>query len=306
MALFSKSSPEKKFQADIDAARSARDKIASRLADAEAMVIQRRASAQKLAVHGDDDALSGAEAAKRAAEDRVETLNTALNETDQRLAELERKRDELAEAKKRRETCAEIQRVVEKLENAGQTFDAAVVALGDAAKSAALVVNDGTGLRIFADQLHEAAPPAIELIVSLMRAHSNSVLNGIAPTTLRAPEALAAPPLPAPATTAVYLIKPVRWQDQQHAHFTQHRPAFSQADLPVALAEKAIAVGAAIDITDPRARTLSRGNAPVHAPLEKCVCLDDNPVDPAAEPEPQHEEPIKHSAFNKGPDFLGA
>jgi hypothetical protein len=145
------------------------------------------------------------------------------------------------------------------------------------------------------------------MVIDGLRAHKNMVLAGNAPATLRALEASPAPQIPAAATTTtMYLIKPVRWQDQQHAHFTQHRPAFSQADLPVALAEKAMAVGAAIDITDPRVRTLSRGRSPVHAPLEECICLDDNPVEPAAAPEQQHEEPIKHSAFNKGRDFLGA
>jgi hypothetical protein len=110
----------------------------------------------------------------------------------------------------------------------------------------------------------------------------------------------------APETVKVFTVKPIRWQDQGNAAFTRRHPAFSQVDLPPPLAERATALNAAIPVNDPRVRTLSRGRSPVHAPLEECICLDDNPAEPAAEPEPQHEEPIKHSAFNKGRDFLDA
>jgi hypothetical protein len=143
------------------------------------------------------------------------------------------------------------------------------------------------------------------MVIDGLRAHRNMVLAGNAPATLRAPKAPPAPTLPAPATTKLFTLKPVRWRDQGNAAFTRRHPAFSQIDLPPALAERAIVLNAAIAVNDPRVRTLSRGRSPVHAPLEECVCLDENP-EPAAEPEQLHEEPIKHSAFNKGRDFLDA
>jgi hypothetical protein len=146
---------------------------------------------------------------------------------------------------------------------------------------------------------------AANFVTAAIDSQASAIYNGHAPLPNQ-PALAAAPQAASPATTKVFTVKPICWQDQGNAAFTRRHPAFSQVDLAPALADRAIVLSAAIAENDPRVRPLSRGRSPVHAALEECVRLDGNPLEPAAEPDPQHDEPIKHSAFNKGRDFLGA
>ena len=100
-----KPSPEKK----LDAARANRDKLAERLAVAEAAISERTSAAQRLARDGASDAeLDTAETALRASRDRRDTLSVALVELNQQVAALEKERDDLADQKLRAETAAAI------------------------------------------------------------------------------------------------------------------------------------------------------------------------------------------------------
>jgi hypothetical protein len=77
----------------------------------------------------DDAALDQAEAALRAASDRVSTLTAALAESEQQVVALERERDALADRKVRAATAAQIEKMAVELEQAGVAFEAAAAKL---------------------------------------------------------------------------------------------------------------------------------------------------------------------------------
>jgi hypothetical protein len=305
MGLFTKS-PEKALAADLNKFRIRRDEIARQLSDAEAAIIARQSNAERLAIDGAaDDGLAKAEAAISDAERHERTLIGALAQLEEQIADMEAKLAAITEAKERKQTAAEIETISADLAAVGAQLVDIGNSLAGVCTRVALVHPDGMGLRVLGERLTAEIPDVVAMVIDGLRAHKNMVLAGNAPATLRAPEASPAPTLPAPPTIKVFTIKPIRWQDQGNAAFTRHHPGFSQVDLPPPLAERAIALSAAVPVNDPRVGALSRGRAPVHAPLEDCINLDgDDQIEPAAEPEQHHEEPIKHSAFGKGRDFL--
>src|SRR4051794_9635404 len=100
MAPFSKPNVQKQIARDLDAARAGRQKMAQRLADAQAAAGKYRTTAQQLARDGADDAtLERAEVALRAGQNRIATLTAALGETDASIAVLEQKLADIADQK---------------------------------------------------------------------------------------------------------------------------------------------------------------------------------------------------------------
>jgi hypothetical protein len=300
-------SPEKKLQADLDVARNDCVTLTTRLSAADQAVIERQAEARKLArANVDEAALDTANGDVRKAQDRAATLAAALDEAKAAVSDLERQVAEQADKTLRTESAAKAMQLADECEAAPDDFDAAVNNILDVASRAGLIIYEAKGVEIFLSSAKTEIRIALELVANLLRSHASQILSGAAPAALPQPAAAPVPMAAAPETVKVFTVKPIRWQDQGNAAFTRRHPAFSQIDLVPALAGRAIALDAAIAVDDPRVRTLSRSRSPAHAPLEECVCLDDNPVEPTAEPEQQHEEPIKHSAFSKGHDFLGA
>jgi hypothetical protein len=300
-----KKSPEKKLQADLDAARAECAMLAVRVSAAEQALLDRQAEARKLARdNADEAALDTANGNVRKAQDRVATLAAALDEAKAALTDLERQVAEQADKKLRAESAANAMQLADECEAAPDDFDATVNDIMDVASRAALIIHDAKGVEIFLSSARMEIRIALESVANLLRSHASQILSGAAPAGLPKPAAPPAPMAAAPETVKVFTVKPIRWQDQGNAAFIRRHPAFSQVDLAPPLAERAIALNAAIPVNDPRVGALSRSHAPVHAPLEECVCLDDNAVEPAAEPEQHHEEPIKHSAFGKCRDFL--
>ena len=141
----------KKLDRDLATARSARDKLAERLSAAETVVTERRAEAQRLARAGAADAdLDVAEAALRAAEDRVATLIGAKAEIDGMVASLEEAVAQAADRQLRAKTAAEIEKLPQSVEEAAIKFDAGAAVLIETTARAALCIPDAMGLQLFA------------------------------------------------------------------------------------------------------------------------------------------------------------
>jgi hypothetical protein len=292
-------SPEKKLQADLDAARNDCVTLTARLRAAEQAVIERQAEARKLArENADEAALDTANGNVRKAQDRAATLAAALDEAKAAVADLERQVAEQADRKLRSESAAKAMQLADECEAAPDKFDTTVNNVLDVASRAGLIIYEAKGVEIFLSSARTEIRIALESVANLLRSHASQILSGAAPAGLPKPEAAPAPMAAAPETVKVFTVKPIRWQDQGNAAFTRRHPAFSQIDLAPPLAERAIVLNAAIAVNDPRVRTLSRGHAPVHAPLEDCINLDgDDQIETAAKPEKFDEERVLHSAF---------
>jgi hypothetical protein len=200
MALF-KSNPEKALQRDIAAATDARDKLNTRLAEAETAVIDLRIAAERLALDGADDAaLTAAEAKTRALIDRTATLKAALTQSEARLAGLERELAELTDKTMRAATAAEVAAMADHLEATATSLGSIVEKMAEITGRAGLFIYEAKGLESYATASKTQVPDAVALIATLLRSHASAVLNGTAPAALPkqpAPEPIVVAPPPA-------------------------------------------------------------------------------------------------------------
>ncbi|MBR0806760.1 hypothetical protein JQ636_24725 [Bradyrhizobium japonicum] len=183
MGIF-KSTPEKTIQRDIDAATANRDRLSTKLAECDQAIVRHATAAKDSALSGDDPGLDAAEASLRTAQDRAATLQTALTEINQRLANLERDKEEAADKKLRAETAAEIDRLIGKLTEVGAEFNETAVRLSTHTTSAVPLVYEALGLDKFMATCQAEVPAALELVAKLLRAHADAVIAGTAPATL--------------------------------------------------------------------------------------------------------------------------
>jgi hypothetical protein len=135
---------------NVDLAIGARDKLAARLAESEAAIVERRSAAEAMALNGGDDAaLDVAENRLRASMDRVATLQAAIISSNQQIASLEAERDMAADKKQRRETTAEIEKMASDLEEIGRDFDPVISRLIDVTERAKMFLYEAGGLHMF-------------------------------------------------------------------------------------------------------------------------------------------------------------
>lgn len=279
--------PSTKDATGIANAQTTRDVIKMRLALAEQAVKERHAAVRRFALDGaDDDALDKAEAALRAAQDRARTLADALADADTYVREAEQRRD-AAEAQKRRgEVATEIEKVAERLGEVGSEFAGLMQKMAALTERAAALTPDASGLHSFCSRALIEIPESAELLSQVLRGIATATRSGSAPAPLpqSVPQAQPTCHVPPPAMTRVFAVKPIKWLDATGALRLQ--PPHFDIDLEPALAARAIEIGAAIEITDPRRRQL-HGSGRIYLPnAEHCVSL--TPGDDS-EPEPRHE-----------------
>jgi hypothetical protein len=233
----------------------------------------RAATAQKLALASSTDAvvLDLADADVVRAEQRAITLASAFAEANHQLAELERQRDAAADEKARRETAAEIESVVEALVEVGTEFAQVTAKLSSVASRVALIIPDGSGLQMFAEQIGASAPTAVNFIGDQLRSHAKAVLNGSVRSGLRQPEIPQTPQAPIPGKQ-MFSMAALCWPDNTCA---KHQQIY----LPHSLADKALKLGYALLMDDPKVRSLSRGFSPGPS-RDRCVDLTDDNLQP--------------------------
>jgi hypothetical protein len=304
---FIKGSRERSLATEISKLHGRRADLSKRLAEHRAVVQQKQANVEQMLI--DDaagDILAKAENLVAEAERHERSVIGAVGKLDEQIADREAKLAAVQDEKQRAQTITLIEEHIDDLNSASIALVEGARRYADASGGIVPIVFEMHGLSILAQHLVAEIPTATAQIASHLRNHIKQVRNKAAPAILRQPEPTASKQVVPAPTKRVYLIRGVYWRDQENPAFTQTRPRFSQVDLPVELAERAQARHAAIEIDDPRVAELSRGNSPKHAPKEESISLDDNPVEPAAEPEQRREELIKHSALNTGRGFLGA
>jgi hypothetical protein len=184
MAIFKSSNPEKAVQRDINAATANRERLSVKLAEAEQAASRHAAAAKQAALSGDDAELDRAEASTRAAQDRSNTLKTALAEVEQHLQTLEQSKGDIADRKLRAETAAEMELVVRNMIEVAAEFDAVAGRLIEYTTRAVPWLWEARGLDDFVKVGRAQVPSAVDLVAKMLRAHADAVIAGNAPATL--------------------------------------------------------------------------------------------------------------------------
>ena len=169
----------------IAVARDSKTKLTERLAAAELAIIEKKEAAKRLAIDGAaDDALDKAEAAIRAAVDRVGTLTVAIQEVERQIAALEREQAKAADDALRAKTVAELEVIGRDLAKAADDFDFASGQLADVAGRIGLFIPEGAGLSHFCQAAKFEVPPTIVLLKTVLQSYTSSIVAGGGPAAL--------------------------------------------------------------------------------------------------------------------------
>jgi hypothetical protein len=290
MALFSKTSPEKVLQSSLDAARSSRDKIATRLTEATRLVTEREFALQKLVqAAAPDDELIIAERALDEAERREGTLQAGLVEAEVLAEKHERALAELLDAKTRAATSATLLALSLAIEEASAATLAAMAVLS-AATSRVAFISESAGLATYALASLEQIPQASEYTIGLLKERARLCIAGEGSAMLPGAEKPFVPDIPTKlSTTRLFALRAVRWRDG--AGQLVHSGKYKDVDLTASAAANALASGACVQLNHPSRRT-HLGQSPAHVEPHWCTDLDqtDASTESAA-------ESVLHSAF---------
>jgi hypothetical protein len=287
MALFTKA-PEKNLARDRDAAKANAERLAAKLAKAVAAVTVTKSNTQRAALDGDDAALDLAETTERAALHHLATMRTACEAADKLLTLLESQLASVADEKTASATNAACLALADELLEAGRGYDASTALLNEVCTRALAVTMEATGLCVFTASSRIEVKVATEVVAEEIRQHGRAVLNKLAPAAMpKVPEppAKVVPKVPEPLTR-VFATRAVRWRDADGSERCSGK--FLDIDVSAAQAERALASGAALPMSDP-ARKANLGSWPGHVSINACFDLDKDRAGP------QHD-PIVHSA----------
>ena len=235
MAFFRKRelSPIERFENALKDKHLAREKVTDRLRAAEMALEEKRVAATRLAMAGAADAqLDWAEADMRTAEDRTNTLRTALAQLDEQIAATER---ELADAKAQHDrniVADELQRMATAIEQVVPNYDTAVVALVETITKSEASIPETTRFATNLDAVRREVLSAAEFICSRLR--STALLTRVGNTNFSVcanPE----PDRPQPREIErqlIYTLNPLLWREGGEV---REVPAFAQVELPKTL-----------------------------------------------------------------------
>jgi hypothetical protein len=231
MAFFKrKLSPVEHFESALKDRQAARQKLANRLSTAEAVLQEKRAAAERLAVAGASNAqLDRAEANMRAVENRAKTLRTALVELDEQVVSTERA---LNDARAQRDRDAEadaIEAMAMAIEQAVPGFQASAAVLVAAVTKSPASVPEATRFSSSVDEVSREVLAAAELICWELRSAAVRTRAGNANMAFRALPAPAQPPIPEIERQLIYTLNPLLWREGGEA---RRVPAFALVELP--------------------------------------------------------------------------
>ncbi len=183
-----KHDPVERLESGLGDKQAAREKLADRLSAAEVALAEKRAAAERLAIAGATNAeLDRAEADMRAADDRVKTLRSALEQLEQQIAISER---ELADAKAQRDrdmVADELEAMGAAITQAVPRYDAAATALIEAVTKSAASVPEATAFAIQMDAVRRDVGSAATLICSELRSAATLTRSGDAKIAFNTP-----------------------------------------------------------------------------------------------------------------------
>jgi hypothetical protein len=222
-------SPVERFENALREKQTARLKLAAKSRAADAIVADRRKTAERLAVAGAADAkLARAESELRTVEERAKTLRAELAEFDEQLVSTERA---LAEARAQRERdgiADAIEAMATAIEKAAPGFDAGTAGLLTAAEGTA-AIPQAARFSASIDAVRREVLSAVELICWELRSAAVSTRSGNAnagQTAVAESEQLALPDI---QRQLIYTLNPLQWREGAEL---KRVPAFSAVRLP--------------------------------------------------------------------------
>jgi hypothetical protein len=234
MAFFKRElSPVERFEQALKDKQTARQKLADRVSAAEAVVSEKRATAEKLAVAGAANArLERAEAAMRAVEERARTLRAELADVDEQIVSAERA---LAEARAQRErdhVADGIEAMAAAIAQAVPGFDAGAAALVAAVTKSATSIPEAASFSASVDAVRREVLSAAELVCFELR--SAAVRTRVGNTNVASPAATEPeqPSFPEIERQLIYTLNPLLWREGSEV---RRVPAFALVGLPKAL-----------------------------------------------------------------------
>jgi hypothetical protein len=296
MAFFK--SHEKTLAQNIEAARANRDRLATRRNECELAVIDAKTRAQSCALSGNDAAQDAAEIDEGAAQRRLNTVIAALTEATALLTKLETEYAALVDKKVRTATAAEVAELASDLEANSLALRAMLDKSTALTKRAAMFIPEAIGVNAFSDSSSQQIGPAIELVTMLMRNYAAAVLDGSAPAILPTPEKPFTPTIaPKPATRRLFTLRSVcRTNADGMLRVAQK---FTDVDLPLDAADRAIAARVCVEVTDP-ARKSNRHQWPGHPDPTQCFSVDEPSTMASAAP----DEPVQFEPLDRGKPYV--
>jgi hypothetical protein len=234
MAFFKRElSPVERFESALKDKQAERQKLADRSSIAEAVLGEKRAAAERLAVAGAADAkLDRAEANMRAVDDRAKTLRAALAEFDEQIVLTERA---LADAKAQRDrdmVADQIEAMAAAIERAAPGFDAGATALVEAVTKSAASMPEATRFSTSVDAMRREVLSAADLICWELRSTAVRTRAGNANMAFRALPEPKQPPVLEIERQLIYTLNPLLWREGSEV---RRVPAFALVGLPKVL-----------------------------------------------------------------------
>jgi hypothetical protein len=192
-----KLSPIERLEIVLKDKQAARQSLVRRLDTAEMFVTDKREAGERLALDGaSDQALSWAEAATRAAEDRARTLRAALAQLDEQIAGTERELRAAVEQRYRDTVADWLEARAAAIARAAPGYDASSSALIEAVTKSAAALPEATSLAADLEAMRREVGTALELISTELRTAATRTRLGEAKIAFRASPEAATPSLP--------------------------------------------------------------------------------------------------------------
>lgn len=231
MAFFKRElTPVERFESTLRDRRAARQKQAERVNAIEAIVAEKRAEAERLAVAGATDAkLALAEMKLRAVEERAKTLRTELAEFDEQIASTERALADATAQRDRDLVADQIEEMALAIERAAPGFGASAAALVDAVTKGAAPVLEATKFSTSVDAVRREVLAAADLICWQLRSAAVRTRAGNANIATGETAELEQPPTHEIDRQPIYTLNALLWRE---AGEVRRAPAFALVELP--------------------------------------------------------------------------
>ena len=231
MAFFKRELPPvERFENTLRDRRAARQKQADRVSVIEAVVEEKRAAAERLAVAGATaDKLGRAETRLRDVAERAKALRAELAEFDEQIASTERA---LADARAQRERdrlADQIETMALAIEQAAPGFGASALALVDAVTTSHASVLEATRFSASVDAVRREVLAAADLICWQLRSAAVRTRAGNANMAVGVTAELEQPPAQEIDRQLIYTLNPLLWRESGEA---RRAPAFALVELP--------------------------------------------------------------------------
>jgi hypothetical protein len=281
-----------------------RERLAGKTQAARQELQQATEEQIKLLIGADDDNPKIENSAQRrvdGAASALKALEAALTKIDEQVSDAQRRIDELRQSLEASGAADEIDQLVLTFE---KTIEPALTALRAFSKAAGELNHLNYETAAISQYAHVSASEleiSSSLTVVEIRSMSASVRAGQGRIQRRPPDPIPLPP--PPVVEKVWTIEPIAWAQDGR---TEIRDLNEQVNLSPSLARRAIGLGAAVAIGDPRFGKQVASWRKYHgfgAPsLEKCVKLDDDAETAAADEQARPEEQrVLHSRVD--PNF---